>query len=84
MWSSRTISAVDGNPSATSSVESGSANLSAAPVLGDSVEGIDSVDVIVRESSVVVGKPELQSPRETETKVDAGRGQTVRVIAKVG
>ena len=33
---------VDGNPSATSSVESGPATLSAAPALGDSVEGIDS------------------------------------------
>ena len=80
MWSSRrTISAVDGNPSATSSVESGSANLSAVPVLGDSVEGIDSVDMPARESSVVAVEPELQSPRETETTVDAGRGKTVRV-----
>ena len=42
------MSAVDGNPIATSSVESGSANLSAVPVLGDSVEGIDSVDMPAR------------------------------------
>ena len=66
------MSAVDGNPSATSSVESGSATLSAAPVLGD------SVDMTARESSVAAGEPELQSPRETETTVNAGRGKTVR------
>ena len=59
VWSSRTMSAVDGNPSATSSVESGSATLSMAPILGDSVEKIDSVDMTARESSVVAGKPEL-------------------------
>ena len=79
MWSSRTRSAVDGNPSTTSNVESGYATSSTAPALGDSVEGIDSVDMTGRESSVVAGEPELQSPRETETTVDAGRGKTVRV-----
>ena len=47
--------------------------------MGDSVEGIDSVDMPARESSVVAVEPELQSPRETETTVDAGRGKTVRV-----
>ena len=73
------MSAVDGNPSATSSVDSGSATLSTAPALGDSVEGIDLVDVTARESSVVAGEPELQSPRETETTVDAGRGKAMRV-----
>ena len=68
------MSSVDGNPSATSSVESGYATLSTAPAfLGD------SVDMSARESSVVAGEPELQSPRETETTVDAGRGKTVRV-----
>ena len=67
------MSTVDGNPSATSSVESESATLSVAPALGD------SVDVNVRESSVVASEPELQSPRETETTVDAGHGKTVRV-----
>ena len=72
MWFSRTISDVDGNPSATSSVESGSATLSAVLASGDLVEGIDSVDVTARESSVVAVEPELQSSRETETTVDAG------------
>ena len=68
------MSSVDGDPSATSSVESGYATLSTAPAfLGD------SVDMSARESSVVAGEPELQSPRETETTVDAGRGKTVRV-----
>ena len=80
VWSSRTINAVDANPSATSSVESWSANLSAVPVLGDSMEEIDSVDIMpARESSVVAVEPELQFPRETETTVVAGRGKTVRV-----
>ena len=52
----------------------------APAILGDSVEEIDSVDMPARrESSVVAGEPELQSPRETETMVDAGRGKTVRV-----
>ena len=76
------MSAVDGNPSATSSVESGSATFSAAHDLGDWVEGIDSVDMTARESSVVAGEPELQSPRETETTVDAGRGNIVPKIGK--
>ena len=31
-----------------------------------------------RELSAVAGEPELQSPRETETTEDAGRGKTVR------
>ena len=73
------MSAVNGNPSATRSLESGSRTLSSAPALGDSVEGIDSVDVTARESSMVAGEPEMQSPRETETTVDAGRGKAVRV-----
>ena len=56
------MNAVDGNPSTTSSVESGYATLSTVPAfLGDSVEGIDSVDMTARESSVVAGEPELQS-----------------------
>ena len=59
---------VDGNPSATSSVESGYATLSTAPAFFG-----DSVDMSASESSVVAREPELQSPRETETKVDAGR-----------
>ena len=81
VWSSRAMSAVDGNPSTTSSVESGYGTSSTAPaILGDSVEEIDSVDMPARrESSVVAGEPELQSPRETETTVDAGRRKTVRV-----
>ena len=74
------MSAVDGNTSTTSSVESGYATSSTAPaILGDSVERIDSVDMPAREPSMVAGEPELQSPRETETTVDASRGKTVRV-----
>ena len=65
------MSALDGNPSATSSVESEYATLSTVPAfLGD------SVDMSARESSVVAG---VQSLRETETTVDAGREKTVRV-----
>ena len=51
----------------------------APAILGDSVERIDSVDMPAREPSMVAGEPELQSPRETETTVDASRGKTVRV-----
>ena len=61
------MSTGDGNPSATSSVKSGSVTLSVAPVLSD------SVDVTARELSVFAGELELQSPRETETTVDASR-----------
>lgn len=67
------MSAVDGNSIATSSVESRLVTLSAALVLGY------SVDVDAGVSSVVVGERELQSSREIETMVDAGRGKTVRI-----
>lgn len=78
VWSSSTMSALDGNPSATSSVEAGSAALSEAPPSDDFVDVSDSVDW-TRSDSVAAGGTRLEAPREPETRVDAGRGKTVAV-----
>ena len=69
------MSALDGNPAVTCSVEGGSAALSVAPAAGDLVDGSDSVDV----ESVAAREPELQSAQKSNTMVGAGRGKSVSV-----
>ena len=73
------MSALDGNPSATSSVENGSAALPEAPSLGESTDESDSVDVTA-DQSVAANDTGLLTRRDLVTRVDVGRGKSVAVI----
>ena len=72
----QTMSAFDENPSATSSVENGSAALPGAPSSGESADESGSMDVTA-EQSVAANDTGLLTRRDLVTRVDAGRGKSL-------